>query len=318
MSVAAVVVTYNRLADLKLCLGSLRAQTRPLEAIFVVNNGSTDGTAEWLWDQPGLIVTTQANLGGAGGFAAGISRAYKAGHDSIWCMDDDCLAERDALERLLRSPDIGPCIKNCVSVSTLNPELLAFDMHQPYRSFHRVSDLTGSDLIMGVASLFNGTLISAAIVRDIGVPDPQLFIWGDEVEYMTRAMARGYPVCTVPGAIFRHPPAFDRDGIPWPGAWKRYYAVRNQRRVFQNLQGTTLGHPVYWRWAARLIGQQLTAKRPNRFYNVLLTAEAAFDATFGNFRKRPEHILTLRLYQWRQRRATARSSPTGHLTTKPS
>ena len=318
MTVAAVVVTYNRLADLKLCLESLRAQSRPLDAIFVVNNGSTDGTTEWLWGRPGLIVTTQANLGGAGGFAAGISRAYEAGHDQIWCMDDDCLAEPDALERLLKSPDIGPCIKNCVSVSTLNAELLAFGMHQPYRSFLRVSDLAGADLIMGVASLFNGTLISAAVVKDIGVPDPQLFIWGDEVEYMTRAMARGYPVCTVPGAVFHHPPAFDRDGIPWPGAWKRYYAVRNQRRVFQNLQGSTFGHPVYWRWAARLTWQQFAAKRPHRFYNGLLTAEAAFDAARGNFRKRPEHILTLRLYKWRQRRAAGRSSHTGQLTTKPS
>jgi rhamnopyranosyl-N-acetylglucosaminyl-diphospho-decaprenol beta-1,3/1,4-galactofuranosyltransferase len=316
MTVAAIVVTHNRLSDLKVCLDSLRAQTRPLDAIFVVNNGSTDGTAEWLQSQENLVLTTQGNLGGAGGFAAGLSRAHEAGYDQLWCMDDDCVAEPDSLQRLLQSPDIGPSIKNCVSVSTLNSELLAFGMHQPYRSFHRVSDLTGSDLIMGVASLFNGTLISAEIVKDIGVPDPKLFIWGDEVEYMTRAMARGYPVCTVPGAIFHHPPAFDRDGIPWPGAWKRYYAVRNQRRVFQNQQGRSIGRAVYVRWAARLVGQQFGGKRGNRLYNVLLTAEAAFDAACGNFRKRPEHILTLRLYKWRQRRSPGGSAPSGRLTTK--
>lgn len=318
MTVAAVVVTHNRLADLKLCLESLRGQTRPLDAIFVVNNGSTDGTAEWLGERPGLIVITQGNLGGAGGFAAGMAHAYEGGYEQIWCMDDDCLAEPDALERLLNSPAIGPGIKNCVSVSTLNPELLAFGMHQPYRSFLRVSDLAGVELIMGVASLFNGTLISAAVVKDIGLPDPSLFIWGDEVEYMTRAMARGYPVCTVPGAIFHHPPAFDRDGIPWPGAWKRYYAVRNQRRVFQNRQGPTFGRFVYWKWAAQLVRQQFSGKHPHRLYNGLLTAEAAWDAATGNFRKRPEHILTLRLFQWRQRRTAAASPPTGQLTTKPS
>ncbi|RZK13649.1 MAG: glycosyltransferase, partial [Hymenobacter sp.] len=77
-TVAAVVVTFNRLADLKKCLDTLREQTRPLDTIFVINNGSTDGTDEWLATQPDLRVTTQANLGGAGGFATGIDTAYKA------------------------------------------------------------------------------------------------------------------------------------------------------------------------------------------------------------------------------------------------
>ena len=45
-TIAALVVTYNRLADLKKCLDTLRQQTRPLDAILIVNNGSTDGTAE--------------------------------------------------------------------------------------------------------------------------------------------------------------------------------------------------------------------------------------------------------------------------------
>ena len=70
-TVAAVVVTYNRLNDLKLCIDSLNQQTRPLDAIIVINNGSTDGTSGWLAEQNGLTVITQSNLGGAGGFLAG-------------------------------------------------------------------------------------------------------------------------------------------------------------------------------------------------------------------------------------------------------
>ncbi|MEJ7665194.1 MAG: glycosyltransferase [Hymenobacter sp.] len=76
-TIAAVLVTYNRIADLKICLDSLRRQTRPLNRIFVINNGSTDGTAEWLATQTDLAVTTQANLGGAGGFATGIQTGYE-------------------------------------------------------------------------------------------------------------------------------------------------------------------------------------------------------------------------------------------------
>lgn len=303
MTVAAVVVTFNRLGDLQVCLASLRRQTLPLAAILVIDNGSTDGTSAWLADQADLTVFTQANLGGAGGFATGLERAAAAGYDWLWCMDDDCIAAPDALERLMASPRLGPCIKNCVSVSKRDHAELAFYLDRPDRSYRKVADLAGKDLVFGVASFFNGTLISADVVRQIGVPDRRLFIWGDEVEYMTRAMKQGYPVVTVPGAIFYHPPACDREGIPWPGAWKNYYAIRNQRRVFQNLHGPRYGLFVYLRWALRIVGRQLAVKNQNFLYNFLLYLEAAVDSARNHFKKRPEDILTLRLYRWRHRPA---------------
>ncbi|MCX6219272.1 glycosyltransferase family 2 protein [Spirosoma sp.] len=296
--IAAVVVTYNRLNDLKICLASLHTQTRRADAIYVVNNGSTDGTDEWLKTQPELIVLTQANLGGAGGFATGIERTFQDGFDDIWCMDDDCIAAPDALENLLLSPNIGPAIKNCVSISVKDHEELAFYVDRPNQSYRKVTDMTQFDLVYGVASLFNGTLISAEVIRTIGIPDKKLFIWGDEVEYMTRAQKMGFPVVTVPTSVFYHPPSFDRNGIPWPGAWKQYYAVRNQRRIFQNMYGSKYGIVVFLQWSIRATLQQAKEKRQNRLYNFLLYGEAAFDSLLNNFRKRPETIFTVRLYRY--------------------
>ncbi|GAB3756410.1 glycosyltransferase family 2 protein [Spirosoma pomorum] len=295
-TVAAVVVTYNRFADLQKCLTSLHQQTRPLDAIIVINNGSTDGTAEWLDEQPGLQVVNQPNLGGAGGFATGIDTAYKAGYDWLWCMDDDCLAAPDALETLLASPNIGPCIKNSVSVSNKDHSELAFFVDRPNRSYRKVADMAPYDLVYGVAFFFNGTLISSDVVKNVGLPDKKLFIWGDEVEYMTRVQKMGYPVVTVPRSIFYHPPSFDRDGIPWPGAWKQYYAVRNQRRVFQNIHGNKYGLLIFMKWSARATMSQAVSQHNNRLYNFLLFGEAALDSLFNNFRKKPGGILTVKLY----------------------
>ena len=58
----AVVVTFNRLELLKRNIDSLR-QNHPIERIIVVNNGSTDGTREWLSEQSDLLVITQENVG---------------------------------------------------------------------------------------------------------------------------------------------------------------------------------------------------------------------------------------------------------------
>ncbi|WP_288423692.1 glycosyltransferase [uncultured Spirosoma sp.] len=297
-TIATLIVTYNRLSDLKVCVSCIREQTLQSDAIYVVNNGSNDGTAEWLAEQPDLTVVTQANLGGAGGFATGIERAYKDGHDEIWCMDDDCVPTPDALHNLMTSPNIGPAIKNCVSISNKNHEELAFFVRLNNKDFQKVSDMGGYDLVYGVASLFNGTLISSEVIRAIGIPDKKLFIWGDEVEYMSRAVKMNFPVVTVPTALLFHPPSVDRDGIPWPGAWKNYYRIRNERRVFQNAHGTKYGFLMFMFWSVKATFSQLSTARKNRFYNFLLYGEAAADSLLNNFRKRPNTIYTLRLYQF--------------------
>ena len=85
-TVAVVVVTHDR-ADLLMCmLDGLAAQTRRPDAVIVVDNASTDHTADVLAarvaraDLP-LEVITQDNLGGAGGFHRGVREAYDAGWD---------------------------------------------------------------------------------------------------------------------------------------------------------------------------------------------------------------------------------------------
>lgn len=65
MNIIAVVVTYNRMELLKRNIRCLQ-QNKPISSIVIVNNGSTDGTTEWLAAQEGLTVINQTNVGGAG------------------------------------------------------------------------------------------------------------------------------------------------------------------------------------------------------------------------------------------------------------
>ena len=103
--VIAVVVTYNRKALLVECINALRAQSRPLDGILIVNNGSTDGTEEWLQQQTDIQFISQKNTGSSGGFSTGISWAYSNGYSWIWCMDDDGYPKQDALEKILEADD---------------------------------------------------------------------------------------------------------------------------------------------------------------------------------------------------------------------
>jgi glycosyltransferase involved in cell wall biosynthesis len=73
MRLVALVVTHNRQDQLRLTLTRLLAD--PVDAVVVVNNASTDGTAAWLatLTDPRLhVMALDQNHGGAGGFEQGL------------------------------------------------------------------------------------------------------------------------------------------------------------------------------------------------------------------------------------------------------
>ena len=99
----AVVVTYNRRELLLESLAAVQGQTRPPDAVVVVDNASTDGSGDAVRDAfPDVrLLALTVNTGGAGGFAAGIRAAQELDADAIWLMDDDTVPEPGALAALL-------------------------------------------------------------------------------------------------------------------------------------------------------------------------------------------------------------------------
>ena len=140
MKIIAVVVTYNRLELLKRSMDCLR-QNKPLSAIIVVNNGSTDGTKEWLDKQDDLTVIHQSNVGGSGGFYTGIEAAYAQNADWIWCMDDDVFPRADCLENLL--PYTGDkavgilAPRRLLEGKVFTNDFCSYNLTQPFRSMYQ-------------------------------------------------------------------------------------------------------------------------------------------------------------------------------------
>ncbi|MGE5314077.1 MAG: glycosyltransferase [Acidobacteriota bacterium] len=233
---AAVVVTHNRLSLLRECLLCLRNQTRIPDAIIVVNNGSTDGTAEWLSEQRDIIVITQQNTGSSGGQHSGIGEACRRGYDWIWCMDDDCMPQASALEEL-------HCIVrryNASPIGFLSSRVLWTDgsdhvMNLPGFFFNRNRwNFIGWDRYKEPAcridaASFVSCLFSREAVESVGLPECGYFIWYDDLEYTVRF--RGFCNFFVPSSIVLH--ATKRNGGTGIGAFNaeagihQYYGLRN-------------------------------------------------------------------------------------------
>ncbi len=209
--IAAVVVTYNRLALLQRLLKTL-ADVPHLDEVLVVDNASTDGTGEWLANLDGDRVLTRTlthNTGGAGGFHDGLEWAVERGADLIWLMDDDGLPQPDCLALLLaRADDLdfwGPVV-----VDEADPERLVFPIRLPggSRVVHAMTDVrraADDGLIRDIVIPFNGVLVTRDLVERIGLPRAEFFIWGDDHEYRLRAERAGARVATVVDAEVRHP-----------------------------------------------------------------------------------------------------------------
>ena len=240
---AAVIVTFNRKELLGENIRMLLKQTRPFDKIFVVDNCSTDGTPEYLkdrgWmDDPRFVyVKTHANIGGAGGFYTGAKAAYEAGADYIVLMDDDGrAADEHTFENLLREAERLYAENPKIFVNSLvrQGELLSFKMDSKYTVAEALA-AAKDGILDGEANPFNGTLVSRELVAEIGYPNPDFFIKGDEVNYKQRSFDAGAKVVTVVDSDYIHPRPETNERtvlgrkVPFfvEAPWKEYYAARN-------------------------------------------------------------------------------------------
>lgn len=252
MNIIAVVVTYNRLELLKRNIHCLR-QNKPLTSILVVNNGSTDGTTDWLDAQADIRVIHQANVGGSGGFYTGIQAAYEAGADWIWCMDDDVFPRADCLEHLLveaHRTGVGMLAPRRLQEGRVfTNDFQAYNLTNPFASMYRgkLSKQVVNEPVEIVGTAFEGPFIKREVVAKIGLPRKDLFIFCDDTDYCLRIVLAGYKILYVPAALMDKEKFFSQDS--WSERnrkkkWKRFYQVRNS---------TFLNHHYGRNWGVRYL-----------------------------------------------------------------
>lgn len=227
-SSCAIIVTYNRKQDLVACIKNLLLQTTPLDEIIVIDNASTDGTLDYLVAEeivtgglnPFPLTTkhgvttlvysnTGENIGGAGGFNCGQKMAVERGHYYLWMMDDDALPEAKCFQLLKDLVDQNVVdIVNPLVVNVENKDVLSFGLSKEIQTVSQAKGAANNDVVLyGLANPFNGTLFTKDIIQDIGFIKSEMFIWGDEVEYMSRASSKGYRYGTSYEAVIYHPPS---------------------------------------------------------------------------------------------------------------
>lgn len=242
--VVAVVVTWNRSELLARSLTAILDQTRAPDRVLVVDNASTDETATLLADQFADrvdVVTLAENIGGAGGFAAGIVRALESDPDAVWLMDDDTVPEPTALQALLDA---------CRQYAGRPPAIVAsrvvwtdgrdHPMNTPRakpgagRVERLAAEAVGATPIRSAS--FVSILCSAEVLRARGLPEVDYFLWNDDFEFTTRLL-RGQRGLLCPASVVNHHTRTFGNTDADPGD-RFFFEVRN--KIWMFTRGTGL------------------------------------------------------------------------------
>jgi len=253
VKLVAIVVTHNRLGQLKKTLAALLATPQQhLDAVVVFNNASTDGTESWLQtlQDPRVLTETAAeNIGGAGGFEAAMRLAVKLySPDWVVLMDDDGRPEPgalcafqahadgkfDAIAAAVFMPDGQICDINRPSVNPFWRKRRFFPtLRHGREGFHLdLSDYAAAPQTVDAAS-FVGLFLSRNAIRRAGYPDGRMFIYGDDTLYTLRLTKLGGKLGFCPDIRFTHDfTSKSKDTKQFHPLWKTYYHHRNSLKVY--------------------------------------------------------------------------------------
>jgi GT2 family glycosyltransferase/glycosyltransferase involved in cell wall biosynthesis len=212
--ITIIILTWNALDHTKGCLDSLRANTdHPDYQVIVADNGSTDGTIEYLQSLPWVkVLLNGKNLG----FAAGNNRAIRIANpasDVVLLNNDTELHQPDWLGRLQAcayvSPDIG---------------VVGCRLRRPDRTFQHAGAFMPLDTLWGQqigggekdinqyhqdrdveSVVFACVYLKRDVLDEVGYLDEDYFSYFEDTDYCMRARRRGYRiVCCGSATVVHH------------------------------------------------------------------------------------------------------------------
>lgn len=253
---SVVVVNWNSREWLDRCL---RALSQTPHQIIVVDNASTDGSAEMVRQSfPAVtLVESRENLG----FAGGVNRGrLEASTDRLLILNPDIHASAAAIERLAATlasdaglaavagrlvnsdgtPQVGFTVRRLPTVASLAADLLLVDHLWPsnplsFTYYARDLDLDASQDVEQPAAAC--LMVTATAFDRIGGMDTRFHpAWFEDVDFCRRLGEAGYRLRYEPAAIFVHRGGVARDTLG-PQAFSRTFHV-NMVRYVEKHHGT--------------------------------------------------------------------------------
>lgn len=298
IKVTIVIVTYNRYKLLKECISCVEQQSSLVNSIVVVDNNSTDETKEYLASLNGKgryhIVSLTENIGGAGGYYYGIKEAVNCDGEWIILIDDDAMLAGDFVKHIKESIKKYPQYSAFSGTVLVDGEIdishrrLILSKRR-YR-IEKVGKLEyeKENFPCDLAS-FCGLVIDKKIIKKIGLPKKEYFIWYDDTEYSYR-INQYTKVLNINDAIINHKTKISRSYL----GWKSYYGKRNEIDILRKYYPKTV---LYWNVTKRKLRSIYNAGKylmkgdyKNAIFTICVYSDAIRDGLNGKLGKNTKYL----------------------------
>jgi GT2 family glycosyltransferase len=228
-SVTAIVVAHDGARWLKETLAAVLRQTRPLDRVVGVDNGSRDGGGQILAEAFGS--NNVLSMSWSTGFGEAVHEVLRRlppaqlqqgqqGHEWVWLLHDDCAPDPHALQALLWAADqdpkaaiLGPKLRDWLDRRVLL-ELGVTVSRSGRRDTGlepREYDQGQHDGVHDVLSVSTaGMLIRRDVWEELSGLDPDISLFRDDLDLCWRARVAGHRVLSVTDAVAWHAEASAR------------------------------------------------------------------------------------------------------------
>jgi GT2 family glycosyltransferase len=245
--VSIVVLNWNGLENTLECIESLLKINYPNYEIIVVDNGSSDGSAQTLKDRRYKITLLEnaENLGFSAGNNVGILYALEHGADYVFLINNDTVVDPDVLKALV---DVG---ERDARTGMIGPKI--YDFYEPDKVWFAGAFIdwkTGESSHLGTGEIDRGQfyavievdrltgcamLIKRVVFGKIGLLDPDYFLYFEDVDFCVRARKAGYKNICVQNAKVWHKESMSTKA-KYGSPLHTYYHNRN-RLIFLKKHG---------------------------------------------------------------------------------
>jgi GT2 family glycosyltransferase len=233
--IGVVVVNWNREADTLRCLAALLVSDYEDFEVVVVDNASTDGSAEAICRAyPALaLVRNPENAGFAGGNNVGIGHALERGAEYVFLLNNDAVVEPATLRALAAAAASHP------GAGFLGAKVCTLEDRRQVLSAGGRLENGWRPVHLGLGEIDNGRraapvevdflsgsalLASRGAIEAVGRLDEDFYLYYEDVEWCLRGKRGGFQVLEVPAARVFHPDTRLRDQDS-PAV--TYYCARN-------------------------------------------------------------------------------------------
>ncbi|EFK37857.1 dTDP-Rha:alpha-D-GlcNAc-pyrophosphate polyprenol, alpha-3-L-rhamnosyltransferase [Chryseobacterium gleum] len=215
-AIHVIIVTYNAMKWAERCFSSLRTSSVPVKCI-VIDNGSTDGTQEYIKTYFPEVDFTQSpqNLGFGKANNTGIEKAYKEGADFFYLMNQDAWIYPDSFQKLL---DVYNAYPDKNQLGILSPIHMDGSEKKLDIFFERYLARNTPDNRIFSDSFTNSLkdyyeidfvnaahwLLPKATIEEIGGFNPYFFHYSEDYEYVQRISFFGKKIIVCPPSRVVH------------------------------------------------------------------------------------------------------------------